>query len=100
AAHRELSDLDDVALDALVRTGPRAADVARIRRRGRASLAAQWYDERDLMDAAAAEVAAGVPLLADLGAVVVHLPQELSTPAAALLRALATRVPVTVVAGT
>jgi ATP-dependent helicase/nuclease subunit B len=100
AAHRELSTLDDAALDALVRTGPRAADVVRISRRVRASLAAEWYDERDLMDAAAAEVDAGVPLLADLGAVVVHLPQELSTPAAALLRVLATRVPVTVVAGT
>jgi ATP-dependent helicase/nuclease subunit B len=100
AAHRELSNVDDAALDALARSGPRAADVVRISRRVRASLAPEWYDERDLMDAATAEVAAGVPLLADLGAVVVHLPQELSTPAAALLRALATRVPVTVVAGT
>ncbi len=100
AAHRELSNLDDAALDALVRTGARAADVVRISRRVRASLAADWYDERDLMDAAAAEVTAGAPLLADLGALVVFLPQELSTPAAALLRALATRVPVTVVAGT
>ena len=99
AAHRELSNLDDAALDALVRTGARAADVVRISRRVRASLAAEWYDERDLMDAAAAEVTAGVPLLADLGSVVVHLPQELSIPAAALLRVLATRVPVTVVAG-
>jgi len=100
AAHRELSTLDDAALDALVRTGSRAADVVRISRRVRASLTADWYDERDLMDAAATEVAAGVPLLADLGAVVVHLPQELSTPAAALLRVVATRVPVTIVAGT
>ena len=99
AAHRELSTLDDAALDALVRTGPRAADVVRISRRVRASLAPDWYDERDLMDTAATEVGAGVPLLADLGAVVVHLPQELSTPGAALLRALAAHVPVTVVAG-
>ncbi len=99
AAHRELSTLDDAALDALVRTGPRAADVVRISRRVRASLADEWYDERDLMDAAATEVAAGVPLLADLGAIVVHLPQELSIPAAALLRAVATRAPVTIVTG-
>jgi len=99
AAHRELSTIDDAALDALARTGPRAADVVRISRRARASLAGEWYDERDLMDAAAGEVAAGVPLLDDLGAVVVHLPQELSTPAAALLRAVATRVPITVVVG-
>src|SRR5215207_355549 len=62
AAHRELSTLDDAAVDALVRTGSRAADVVRISRRVRASLTADWYDERDLMDAAATEVAAGVPL--------------------------------------
>jgi ATP-dependent helicase/nuclease subunit B len=99
AAHRELSALDDAALDALVRTGPRAADVVRISRRVRASLAADWYDERDLMDAAAVEIEAGVPLLGDLGAVVVHVPQELSTPAAALVRAVSARVPVTVVGG-
>ncbi len=95
AAHRELATLDDAALDALARTGPRAADVVRISRRARASLTGAWYDERDLMDSAAIEVAAGVPLLDDLGAVVVHLPQELSTPAAALLRVLAARVRVT-----
>jgi ATP-dependent helicase/nuclease subunit B len=100
AAHRELSMLDDTALDALARTGARAADVVRISRRVRSSLAGEWYDERDLMDGAALEVAAGVPLLADLGAIVVHLPQELSTPGAALLRTVATRVPVTIVAGT
>jgi hypothetical protein len=99
SAHRELSTLDHAALDALVRTGARAADVVRISRRVRASLAPDWYDERDLMDAATSEVAAGVPLLADLGAVVVHLPQELTTPAASLLRVLATHVPVTVIAG-
>jgi hypothetical protein len=99
AAHRELANLDDAALDALTRTGPRAGDVVRISRAVRAALAAAWYDERDLMDAAIEEVGAGVPLLADLGAVVVHLPQELSTPAAALLQTLAGRMPVTVVAG-
>ena len=74
--------LDDAALDALVRTERargrrRAHQPARARR----SLAAEWYDERDLMDTAAAAVGAGVPLLADLGAVVLYLPQELSTPA-------------------
>lgn len=99
AAHRELSSLDDAALDALVRTGPRAADVVRVSRRVRASLAPSWYDERDLMDAAAAGVRGGVPLLGDLGAIVVHLPQEVSVPAAALLHALSDRVPVTIVAG-
>jgi RecB family exonuclease len=99
AAHRELSSLDDAALDALVRTGPRAADVVRISRRVRASLAGDWYDERDLVDAATLEVAAGVPLVAGLGSIVVHVPQDLSAPAAALLGALAGRMRVTVLAG-
>jgi hypothetical protein len=100
AAHRELSTLDHDALDALARTGPRAADVVRISGLVRSRLASEWYDERDLMDAAAAEIEAGAPLLGSLGAVVVHLPQDLSTPAAALLRGVAARRPVTVVAGT
>jgi RecB family exonuclease len=99
AAHRELSTLDDRALDALARTGPRAADVVRISRRMRSMLRGAWYDERDLMDAAAAQVEAGVPLVGSLGAVVVHLPQELSTPAAALLRVVSAHQPMTVVVG-
>jgi hypothetical protein len=98
-AHRELSTLDDAALDALTRTGPRAADVVRISRRVRSSLAGEWYDERDLMDAAAAVAEAGTPLVDDLGGLVVHLPQELTLPGAALLRSLSARVKVTVIAG-
>ncbi len=87
------------ALDALARTGRRAGDVVRITRRARAALAPEWYDERDLMDAAVDAIGGGVPLLADLGTVVLYLPQELSAPVASLLSALAARTPVTVVAG-
>jgi len=98
-AYRELAAIGDAALDALVRTGRRAADVVRITRRARAALAPRWYDERDLMDAAVDAVEAGMPLLHDLGTVVLHLPQELPAPTAALVRALGERVPVAVVAG-
>src|SRR6476619_1257590 len=98
-AYRELAAIGDAALDALVRTGRRAADVVRITRRARAALAPRWYDERDLMDAAVDAVEAGMPLLDDLGTVVLHLPQEVSAPTAALVSALGERVPVTVVAG-
>ena len=63
----------------------RAHRAARRRRRahqrdGRGpSLAAEWYDERDLMDAAVdARSAPGCRCSTDLGAVVLHLPQELS----------------------
>ena len=101
AAHRELSTLDDAALDALVPHRCRApptscasAGACAPRSRPSGTTSATSWTPRPPRSAP------GVPLLADLGAVVVHLPQELSTPAAALLRALATRVPVTVVAGT
>src|SRR6476661_7398521 len=77
-AYRELAAVDDAALDALARTGRRAADVVRITRRARASLAPGWYDERDLMEAAVD----AAPLLGDLGAAVVYLPHELTAPAA------------------
>ena len=80
-AYRELRDLSKAALDAVARTGPRAASVVDLHRRARAALAPAWYDEQDLMAAAAS-----VP--ADLGAVVVYLPQASSGPAAALLRTI------------
>jgi ATP-dependent helicase/nuclease subunit B len=98
-AYRDLSVCDTDALDALAATGRRAADVVRICRAARAALAPSWYDERDLMDAAIAVIGEGSPVLPDLGSVVLHLPQELSAPAAAMVRALAERVPVAVIAG-
>ena len=99
-AYRELSDLTPEALAALA-AGPveRVRHVVRIHRAARATLAAGWYDEADLMHAAAAAVRSGSPVLEDLGTVVVHLPERLSLPAAALLRTLAGAVPVEVVAG-
>jgi len=107
-AYRELSQVDAAALDALRRTGRRAADVVRVSNAARALLAPDWYDEADLMSAATEAVATRSPrrsgtgpsVLGDLGAVVVHLPQDLTEPAAALLRAVATAADVTVIAGT
>ncbi len=99
-AYRELSTCSTGALDQLARAGRRAADVVRICRAARAELEPAWYDERDLMDAAVGVIDAGTPLLADIGAVVVYLPQEVPIPAAAVLDALARRAEVTVIAGT
>ncbi|HEY7104927.1 MAG TPA: PD-(D/E)XK nuclease family protein [Acidimicrobiia bacterium] len=98
-AYRELSQCDTDALDALVRAGRRAHEVVRVCRAARATLESDWYDERDLMDAAIASVADASPVLRDLGALVVHLPQDLSAPAARLLLAVAEHAEVTVVAG-
>jgi hypothetical protein len=98
-AHRELSDLDDAQLDALRTRRTRAAEVVRIHRAVRGSIAADFYEERDLMDAATAAVRGGSSVLDGVGAVVVHLPQQLSGPAARLLAAIAERAPLTVVLG-
>ena len=99
-SYRELSDLTPDALGTLAH-GPveRVRHVVRIHRAVRSSLAAGWYDEADLMHAAAQAVRDGSPVLDDLGTVLVHLPERLSLPAAALLRTLADAIPVEVVAG-
>lgn len=96
AAHRELRDLSPAARDRLAATSPRAADVVRIHRAATVALAPDWYDEHDLFEAALGPVADGAA--AELGAVVVHLPEVLSRAAGRLLRALADAVPLTVVA--
>ena len=99
ASYRELSSCTDRQLQALTGAGPRTADVVRVCRTARRALAAAWFDEQDLMTSAEAAIVAGTPLLIDLGTVVVHLPQDLSAPAVALLRAVGDHVPLVVVAG-
>lgn len=98
AAYRELRDLDDAALRVLAATGPRAAEVVRVHRATRSLLAEGWYDEEDLMDAAVGAVEAG-RLPAEVGAVIVHLPQRLSRHGAALLRAVGLATELCVLAG-
>jgi ATP-dependent helicase/nuclease subunit B len=98
-AYRELSTCDAPHLRSLAGTSRRAGDVVRIVGATRVALSSSWYDERDLIDAAVEAINDAAPLVGDLGTVVVHLPQELSLPAATLVRTLAQRVPVVVVAG-
>jgi ATP-dependent helicase/nuclease subunit B len=83
-AYRELRDLTDDALAALASASARTADVVRIHQATRARLQPRWYDEEDLMVAAADTVAAAKAVL---GAVIVYLPQRLSRHAALLLGA-------------
>lgn len=98
-AHRELSEVAPDNLDRLAQRGTRPGDVVRIHRAVRSLLEDDWYDEADLMAAATAAVEAGSSILDDVGTLIVHLPQELSPPAAALLRAVGRRQPVEVIAG-
>jgi len=98
-SYRELSELRPASLDTLAATGTRAAEVVRVRRAVRAAVEATWFEEADLMAAAGQAIAAGSAVTDDLGTVVVYLPQDLSYPAAALLRSVVTRAAMEVVAG-
>lgn len=94
AAYRELREVSPAGLDAIAATGARARDVVRLHRAARAELEGTWYDEQDLMDAAA-----GQPLPTDIGAVVVYLPQRISPHVGRMLRAVGEGTPMTVLAG-
>lgn len=98
-AYRELADVSDGGLDAVAVTSTRAAHVVRIHRLVRRRLEDAWYGEADLMRAATDSVRAGTAVVGDLGVVLVHLPQALRRPSAALVRALADRTAVEVVVG-
>jgi ATP-dependent helicase/nuclease subunit B len=98
-AHRELADLEAASLDLLARQSRRASEVVRIHRLVKEQLASSWYDEHDLMRAAREIVEGGAPLVVELGSVVVHLPQRMSTPLARLLGALAAHNEIVLVAG-
>jgi len=98
-AHRELSELQPASLATLERQGRRAGDVVRIHRAVRDRISADWFEESDLMAAAERVVAAGSPVLDDLGTIIVYLPEDLSLPATRMLRAVARATTVEVVAG-
>lgn len=96
--HRELSELSSAALDRLSGRSVRADDVVRIHREVRRQLEPAWFVEADLMQAATAAVEGGSSILADVGTVLVYLPQSLTLPGAALLSTVAQRQPVEVIA--
>ncbi len=94
-AHRELRDLGPEER-ALLGQDARAAAVLAIDARVTALLQEQWFDETDLMAAAAAAVGRDA---ADVGPLVVFLPQDVTSHGALLLRALAEHGQVTVLLG-
>jgi hypothetical protein len=96
-AYRELADLDDAQLDVLA-AQPRAREVVRICRAARELLAPGWYGEADLLRAASDLVDEGHAFVDQLGAVVCYLPQAWNDNEARLLRALAARTTVSVIA--
>jgi hypothetical protein len=87
-AGRELRDLNDTALDALAGVKPLGPDLIRLHRSVAAALTPHWYDQTDLLRAAA-DLCQNQPAKAkELGTVVLYLPQSLSQAEAAFIAAL------------
>jgi ATP-dependent helicase/nuclease subunit B len=99
SAHRELRDLSDSALDAVGASSALSADLVRLHRTVTTALAVDWYDPTHLLVAAAARIRSHPDIAAELGALVLYLPQELTRAEAGLVEALAGSAELTVVVG-
>ncbi|MCY3951648.1 MAG: PD-(D/E)XK nuclease family protein [bacterium] len=100
-SYGELRDLSEAALEVLAEQSRRASEVVRIHRRARELLRRRWIDEFDLIDAAVEALATGVGArsAADLGPVVVYLPQRITNSQGRLLAGLASVAELSVIAG-
>lgn len=98
SAHRELRDLTDPALDAVAATSTLAADLVRLHRSVTATLAESWYDTTHLLVAATSRIRSHPGAAAELGALVLYLPQELTRAEAGLVEALTASASLVVVA--
>jgi ATP-dependent helicase/nuclease subunit B len=94
AAHRELRDLSDSALDAVAGTTEISPDLIRLHRQVTERLAEEWYDATHLLVAAADAVAQGSLRTS----VVLYLPQALTQAECGFTRALAEAGEVVVIA--
>ena len=98
ATFRELARVPATSLPAIAARGPRAAAVVRLFESYRARIA-DYYDENDLVLAAAAAIADGTASADETGHVIVHLPLGLSPGEHTLIEALATHDRCTVLLG-
>lgn len=99
AAHRELRDLGDDALDRVAAASGLGPDLVRLHRAVTATVQASWYDDTDLLHAAAGLVAADPGIAAELGALVLYLPQQLTQAEARFADVLGQTAELTVLAG-
>lgn len=79
-AHHDLRDVDDSACDLVSGTSSLCAEVVRVHRAARERIADGHYDETDLLHTAAATLTAD--RAAELGSIVIYLPQDLTANAA------------------
>ena len=96
-AHRQLRELTGDAIEAVAATGTLPAALIALHRRVVDRTNDRWYDVVDLR--ATATGALQAEQLTELGAIVVHLPQELERSQIGLLQKLATATLVRVVSG-
>ncbi len=97
SAHRDLRDLDATALDAVADSGPLQNDLVRLHRSVTSAVGEICYDEVELLHVAAAQITAQPH--AELGSLILYLPQRLSDAEQTLAEALADQHGVTVLAG-
>jgi ATP-dependent helicase/nuclease subunit B len=96
-AYRELRRISETAATAVAERSARASDVVRICREAHERLAGRWYDDEDLLAAAANKLeSAPHP---EIGPVIVHLLPELSASEARFLHALDARSPLQINVG-
>ncbi|MDX6246785.1 MAG: ATP-dependent helicase/nuclease subunit [Kribbellaceae bacterium] len=88
AAHRELRDLSESALDKVAAASGLGPDLVRLHRQITGGLMPDWYDETDLLRAASARAEESPAVVAELGALVLYLPQELTQAEAGFVEAL------------
>lgn len=98
-ASRELRDLDDAALDALSAVQPLGGDLVRLHRSVVADLATGWYDKTDLLHTATEVCHTHPDRVAEIGAVVLYLPQLLNQAESGFLAELGARSTIQLVAG-
>ena len=98
-AHRELRDLSDTGRDGVAAASRLTADLVRLHRQVRADLADGWYDQVDILDAGTARLAGDRGSVAELGHLVLYLPQELTLAQSRFAHALSGCAETTIVLG-
>jgi RecB family exonuclease len=97
--HRELRDITEAARDAVAECSGLTRDLVRLHRTVTASLEADFYDQTDILDAATSRLSAEPAAAAELGKVILYLPQELALAEARFARALSDITDTTVLLG-
>ena len=100
-SYRDLRDVPPERHHELAKQSTRAADVVRICHQVRSELKGRWYDGQDLIEEAISTLRADADaaLVAEVGPVIVYLPQRVTQAQGRLLSSLALKTPMTVVAG-